>query len=56
MQAAWQDAERNADAPPVVHGRTIATLRTGTCAITAADPLPGLPGAPDNIQWYSRTH
>jgi hypothetical protein len=35
MQAARQDTERNADAPPVVHRRTIATRRTGTCTITA---------------------
>lgn len=33
-------AERNADAPPDVHNRTIAALRTGTCTIAAADPLP----------------
>ena len=25
-------------------GRTIAILRTGTCTITACDPLPYLPG------------
>jgi hypothetical protein len=44
MQAARQDTERNADAPPVVHRRTIATLRTGTCTITAADsPCPTSP-------------
>jgi hypothetical protein len=41
MQAARQDAERNADTPPVVHGRTIATARTGTRTITAADPCLG---------------
>jgi hypothetical protein len=37
MQAARQATERNADAPAVVHRRTIAALRTGTCTITAAD-------------------
>ena len=45
MQAARQDTERNADAPVVAHRRTIATLRTGTCTITAADPMPDLPDA-----------
>jgi hypothetical protein len=56
MQAARQDAERNADAPVVAHGRTIAILRTGTCTITAADPLPDLPDAFDRIHKYSGTH
>jgi hypothetical protein len=56
MQAARQDAERNADTPPVVHRRTIATLRTGTCTITAADPLPDLPDALDRIHRHSGTH
>ena len=38
-------AERNADAPVVAHGRTIATRRV-TRTVTAADPLPGhLPDA-----------
>src|SRR6185437_7583169 len=31
----------NANAPVVAHRRTLATLRTGTRIITAADPLPG---------------
>jgi hypothetical protein len=49
-QLARQVNERNADAPVLVHRRTIATLRTGTRAITAADPLPGhLPEALDRI-------
>src|SRR4029077_19591699 len=56
MQAARQDTERNADAPPVVHRRTIATLLTGTCTITAADPMPDLPDALDRIHRYSGTH
>ena len=56
MQAARQDTERNADAPPVVHRRTIATLRTGTCTIAAADPLPDLPDALDRIHRHSGTH
>src|SRR5580704_13206806 len=56
MQAARQDTERDADAPPVVHRRTIATLRTGTCTITAADPMPDLPDALDRILRYSGTH
>jgi hypothetical protein len=55
MQAARQDTERNADAPPVVHRRTIATLRTGTRTITAADPMPDLPDALDRIHRYSGT-
>jgi hypothetical protein len=55
MQVARQDAERNADAPPVVHRRTIATLRAGTCTITAADPMPDLPDALDRIHRYSGT-
>jgi hypothetical protein len=55
MQAARQDPERNADTPPVVHGRTIATLRPGTCTITAADPLPDLPDALDRIHRHSGT-
>ena len=39
--------ERNADAPVVAHGRTIATRRV-TRTVTAADPLPGhLPDALD---------
>src|SRR4029077_2035444 len=39
--------ERNADAPVVAHGRTIAT-RKATRTVTAADPLPGhLPDALD---------
>jgi len=47
---------RNADAPVVAHGRTIATLRTGTRTITAADPLPGhLPDALDRIYRHSGT-
>jgi hypothetical protein len=45
-----QVAPHNADAKVVAHARTIATLRTGTRTITAADPLPGhLPGALDRI-------
>ena len=46
--------ERNADAPVLAHGRTIATLRTGT--ITAADPMPRLPDALDRIHRHSGTH
>ena len=47
---------RNADAPVVAHGRTIATLRTGTRTITAADPLPDhLPDALDRIYRHSGT-
>jgi hypothetical protein len=56
MPAARQDTKRNADAPPVVHRRTIATLRTGTCTITAADPLPDLPDAFDRIHRHLGTH
>src|SRR4029077_12284184 len=39
-QLARQVNERNAHAPVVAHRRTIATLRTGTRAITAAGPCP----------------
>jgi hypothetical protein len=56
-QLARQVNERNADAPVVAHRRTIATLRTRTRAITAADPLPGhLPEALDRIHRHSGTH
>ena len=55
-QLVRQTTERNADAPPVVHRRTIATLRTGTCTITAADPLPDLPDTLDHIHRYPGTH
>jgi hypothetical protein len=56
MQAARQGTERNADAPVVAHRRTIATLRTGTCTITAADPMPDhLTDALDRIHRYSGT-
>ncbi len=48
--------ERNADAPVVAHGRTIAILRTGIGTITAADPMPHLPDALDRIHRYSGTH
>jgi hypothetical protein len=40
LQLAPQATERNADAPVVAHGCTLATLRTGTRTITTADPLP----------------
>ena len=56
MQVARQDAERNADAPPVVHRPTIATLRTAPAPITAAGPMPDLPDALDRIHRYSGTH
>jgi len=56
-QLARQVNERNADAPVVAHRRTIATLRTGTRASTAADPLPDhLPEALDRIHRHSGTH
>jgi hypothetical protein len=56
MQAARQDTERNADAPVVAHGRTIATAGTGTRTITAADSLPDhLPDALDRIHRHSGT-
>ena len=48
--------ERNADAPVVAHKCTIATLRTGTRTITAANPQPNLPYALDRIHRYSGTH
>jgi hypothetical protein len=55
-QLARQVTEQNADAPVVAHGRTIATLRTGTRIITA-DPLPDhLPDALDRIYRLSGTH
>jgi len=49
-----QVIERNADAPVVAHRGTIATLRTSTRTITAADPRPDhLLDALDRIHRHS---